>query len=407
MTGLPLRIEHGSPPHWVIRALWAAGTIAFVLYIPTKTQTGTILDMTLAFQLAVAALSLNLVMGYGGIVSLGHSAFFGLGGYTSAVLIDKYGWSQGWTVYVSVLLGFAVGCVVSLPALRLRGVYLALVTLGVAVLFPTLIVWRKLAWLTQGARGINSIAYKDIPNWPLFPELRKNADDRAVFMYWLTVIALVLSYLVCRGIVKSRVGRSLVAIRDNHTAAAVMGVNLARTTTLVFGVSAAMCALVGSLFAIGGNLASPGLRNFTLIGSITFVLVMVLGGAATLWGPIVGAIVYVYLETTTREAGAASGADKGALANITDWLFGWLTGSPASLILAIVLLIMMFVAPFGIVGLLRRLAAHVVHIVPSPPGGGSSVQPAGATEPDVEFVPADPFDPGPSNTGPSITGGDP
>ena len=112
---------------------------------------------------------------------------------------------------------------------------------------------------------------------------------------------------------KSRVGRSLIAIRDNETAAAVMGVNLARTKTLVFGVSAAMCALVGSLFAIGGNLASPGLRNFTLIGSITFVLVMVLGGAATLWGPIVGAIVYVYLETTTREAGAASGADKGAL----------------------------------------------------------------------------------------------
>ena len=134
---------------------------------------------------------------------------------------------------------------------------------------------------------------------------------------------------------------------------------------------------------------------------------MVLGGAATLWGPIVGAIVYVYLETTTCEAGSATGADKGTLASVTDWLFSWLTGSPASLILAIVLLIMMFVAPFGIVGLLRRLAAHVVHIVPAPPGGGDEAAARGATEPDVEFVPADPFDPGPSNTGPSITGGDP
>lgn len=406
MSALPLRIEHGSPSHWVIRVLWAAAAIAFVLYIPTKTQTGTILDMTLAFQLAVAALSLNLVMGYGGIVSLGHSAFFGLGGYTSAVLIDKYGWSQGWTLYVSLVLGFVVGCLVSLPALRLRGVYLALVTLGVAVLFPTLIEWKKLAWLTRGSRNINGIAYKDIPDWPLFPELRKNADGRAVFMYWLAVIALVLAYLVCRGIVKSRVGRSLVAIRDNQTAAAVMGVNLARTKTLVFGVSAAMCAVVGSLFAIGGNLASTELRYFTLVGSITFVLVMVLGGAATLWGPIVGAIVYVYVETTTREAGAAQGADQGSLASVTDWLFGWLTGSPASLILAIVLLVMMFVAPFGIVGLLRRLAAHVVHIVPAPPGGGTSLLPAAAAEPDLEFVPADPFDPGPS-AGPSITGGDP
>ncbi len=264
MINVPLRIDHGSPQHWAIRALWLAGTVAFLLYIPTKTETSTIIDMTLAFHLAVAALSLNLVMGYGGIVSLGHSAFFGLGAYTSAVLIDHYGWSQGWTLYISVLLGFVVGCLVSLPALRLSGVYLALVTLGVAVLFPALIKWRKLAWLTDGARGINSIAYKEIPNWPLLPELRKNADDRAVFMYWLAVIVLVVCYLVCRGIVKSRVGRSLIAIRDNQTAAAVMGVNLARTKTLVFGVSAAMCALVGSLFAIGGNLASPDIRNFTL-----------------------------------------------------------------------------------------------------------------------------------------------
>ena len=263
---------------------------------------------------------------------------------------------------------------------------------------PRCIKWRKLAWLTDGARGINSIAYKEIPNWPLLPELRKNADDRAVFMYWLAVIVLVVCYLVCRGIVKSRVGRSLIAIRDNQTAAAVMGVNLARTKTLVFGVSAAMCALVGSLFAIGGNLASPDIRNFTLIGSITFVLVMVLGGAATLWGPIIGAIVYVYLETNTREAGAATGPGKSWFARATDWLFSWMTGSPASFILAVVLLIMMFVAPFGIVGLLRRLTAHVVHIVPAPPGG-TKVPPDGMDESDLEFVPADPFDPGPSNTG--------
>jgi branched-chain amino acid transport system permease protein len=351
----------------------------------------------LAFHLAVAALSLKLVMGYGGIVSLGHSAFFGLGGYTSAVLIDHYGWSQGWTLYISVLLGFVVGCVVSLPALRLQGVYLALVTLGVAVLFPAMVKWRKLAWLTDGARGINSIAYKDLPDWPLLPELAKNADDRAVYMYWLAVLALVGAYLVCRGIVKSRVGRSLVAIRDNQTAAAVMGVHLARTKTLVFGVSAALCALVGSLFAIGGNLASPDIRNFTLIGSITFVLVMVLGGAATLWGPIVGAIVYVYLETSTREAGAATGGG-GWFSQAVDWLFGWMTGSPASFILAVVLLVMMFVAPFGIVGLLRRLAARVVHIVP-PPTGGTKVPADGDEETDDEFVPADPFDPGLSTAG--------
>lgn len=401
---MTVRVHQNSAVHWGLRAVWALATVAFILYIPVKTETSTILDMTLAFQLGVAALSLNLVMGYAGIISLGHSAFFGLGGYTSAILIDHYGWSQGWTLYISVLLGFVVGCLVSLPALRLRGVYLALVTLGIAVLFPALVKWPKLAWLTGGARGINGIAYKEIPDWPILPELGKNADGRAVFMYWLTIIALVLSYLVCRGIVKSRVGRSLIAIRDNETAAAVMGVNLARTKTLTFGVSAAMCALVGSLFAIGGNLASADIRNFTLIGSITFVLVMVLGGAATLWGPVVGAIVYVYLETTTRSAGAATGPDQSTLERTIDWAFGWMTGSPATLILSVLLLIMMFVAPFGIVGLLKRLAARVVVIVPSPAGraGRTTLGLASSEDLDlgVETVEAtDPFEPGPSTPG--------
>ena len=118
-------------------------------------------------------------------------------------------------------------------------------------------------------------------------------EGRAVFIYWLAVLLLVISYLVARGLVKSRVGRSLVAIRDNETAAAVMGVPRARTKTVVFGISAAMCAIAGSLSTIRLNLASPDIRNITLIGSITFLLIMVLGGAATLWGPIVGALAYV------------------------------------------------------------------------------------------------------------------
>ena len=86
-----------------------AATIAFVLYIPTRTETGTIGDMTLAFELAAVAMALNLVMGYGGIVSLGHSAYFGLGAYTMAVLVDHYGWTQGWTFYVAAVFGFVSG----------------------------------------------------------------------------------------------------------------------------------------------------------------------------------------------------------------------------------------------------------------------------------------------------------
>ena len=136
--------------------------------------------MTLAFELATVAMALNLVMGYGGIVSLGHSAYFGLGGYTMAVLVDHYGWSQGWTLYIAAVFGFVVGCLTSLPALRLKGVYLALTSIGLAVLFPQLVKWQKLEWLTDGARGIDDLQYDDIPEWPILGELRRTPRARRV-----------------------------------------------------------------------------------------------------------------------------------------------------------------------------------------------------------------------------------
>jgi branched-chain amino acid transport system permease protein len=344
-----------------------AATVLLVLYVPTRAQVGTIVDMTLALQLATVAIALNLVMGYGGMVSLGFSAYFGLGGYTMGVLVDHYGWSQGWTIYVAVVLGFVVGCLTSLPALRLKGVYLALTSIGIAVLFPQLVKWKKLTWLTGGARGINDLQYDDIPEWPILGEL-SGRRGRAVFMFWLAVIVLALSYLVCRGIVKSRIGRSLIAIRDNETAAAVMGVNRSRTKTLVYGLAAAMTAAAGALFGIGLNGINADLPMFTLVGSITFVVIMVIGGAATLWGGIVGAVLYVIVESRTREWGS----DREGLVGL---LFGWLKGSPATLILAVLLLVLMFVAPFGILGLLKRLAAKVAVIVPAPAGTRSSVVP--------------------------------
>ena len=144
--------------------------------------------------------------------------------------------------------------------------YLALITLGLAVLFPQLVKWQKLEWLTDGARGIDDLQLRRRSRRGRSSASSTAGDGRAVFMYWLAVIVMVLSYLVCRGIVKSRVGRSLIAIRDNDTAAAVMGVDLARTKTLVFGLSAAMRAVAGSLFGIGLNVVNPDLPHFTLVG---------------------------------------------------------------------------------------------------------------------------------------------
>jgi branched-chain amino acid transport system permease protein len=145
-----------------------------------------------------------------------------------------------------------------------------------------------------------------------------------------------------------------------------MGVNRARTKTLVYGLAAAMTAVAGALFGIGGNLVNADVPLFTLIGSITFVVVMVIGGGATLWGPLIGALLYVFVNNRTREWGADSEGLIGAA-------FGWLKSSPATFILAALLLVLMFVAPFGVVGLLKRIAVKAAVVVPSPAGSRSSV----------------------------------
>ncbi|MET0146053.1 MAG: branched-chain amino acid ABC transporter permease [Ilumatobacteraceae bacterium] len=379
---MPIQVKQSSPGHWVIRLVWAAAVVGVVLYIPARTQLGTVGDITVAIEFAIAAISLNLVLGYTGIISLGHSAFFGIGMYTTAILVVEYGWSPGWTFYMAAAVAFVVGCAVALPALRLSGIYVALVTLSLAVLFPILVKWNKLEWLTSGPAGINGVAYEEIPTWPFVGELR--GRESAKFFYWLGIVLLVIAYLVSRGIVKSRVGRSLIAIRDNQTGAAVMGVNPALAKTLVFGISAGVCALAGSLSALRISLANPDNITISLIGSITFLLVMVLGGAATLWGPIIGALVYVLIDTRTRKAGTSG---EGIINTVFNEWLNFKT-SPASFVLAVIILIVVFVAPFGIVGLLKRLANHVIVIVPRPAGHAGDV-PVLATEAsaDVEEAP--------------------
>lgn len=357
-----MKIKEGSLQHWIFRLAGVVIIGLAVVWVPTQMSTSRIGQFSDAFVLIIAAMSLNLVLGFTGQISIGHSAFFGIGGYTAAILIKDHGWSPGYTFYVAAVVAFVVGCLIALPALRIRGVYLALVTLAVAVLFPTLVKWKKLAWLTGGAKGIDSARYEDLPVWPILGEL-KGRDGRAVFGYWLAFIVLVITYLVCRGLVKSRFGRSLVAIRDNETAAAVMGVNLTTTKVLVFGISASLCSLAGVLATLRTGVVTPEGQYVTLLGSIVFLLIMIVGGAGTLWGPIVGGLVYVWLDNTTRGFGSNSDG-------VIGFLFGWADQSPATLILGVGLVLIMFLAPYGLVGLIKKTSVRFLVIVPKPAGRG-------------------------------------
>lgn len=362
-----LKIPENGAGHWALRLVGFALIVMAAIYVPTQMSTGTIGKFNEAFILIIAAMALNLVLGYTGLISIGHSAFYGIGAYTTGILVQRYGWGHGMTFFAAAAIAFAFGCLLALPALRIKGIYLALVTLAVAVLFPTLMRWKKLEWLTGGAKGIDSVKYDELPELWLLGEL-KGREGRAVFAYWLALLVLVISYLVCRGIVKSRMGRAMVAIRDNETAAAVMGVNLATTKTLAFGISAGVCALAGCLSTSRTGVVTPDSIYLTLLGSIVFLLVMVVGGAGTLAGPIVGGLLYVFLDNYTREQGEAN-------EGIVELLFGWADTSPATMILAFALILLMFVAPFGLVGLFRRLCRKLVVVVPAPVTGAPPLAP--------------------------------
>jgi branched-chain amino acid transport system permease protein len=351
-----LKIKEGSLQHWAIRIVGFALLALIVVYIPTQSETARIGQFASAFTLIIAAMSLNMVLGFTGQISLGHSAFFGIGGYTAAILIRDHGWSPGYTFYAAAVIAFIVGCLIGLPVLRIRGAYLALVTLAVAVLFPTLLRWKKLEWLTDGAKGIDSVKYDELPVWPILGEL-KGRDGRAVFSYWLGLLVLVIVYLVCRGLIRSRVGRSLIAIRDNETAAAVMGVNVTRTKVLIFGISASMCSLAGVLATLNSGVVTPDGQYVTLLGSIIFLLIMVVGGAGTLSGPIIGGLVYVWLDNATRGIGTDS-------SGVLGFIFGWTDQSPATLILGLALIVIMLFAPTGLMGLLRKLTRRIVSVTP-------------------------------------------
>jgi branched-chain amino acid transport system permease protein len=382
MSAPIVTIREGSVANWAVRLVAAAVLAAAVLWIPTRGSAGLISTTTEALTLMCAAMALNLVLGYTGQISIGHSAFLGIGAYTTGILVSRWGLSPWLTFPVAFVAAFAIGVVVSFPASRIKGVYLALVTLALGLVFPSILTWKKLAWLTGGGSGLpmtdstmqttgfdigllkkGKLQYIEVFGWDPFGDLRK-PEAKAALYFWIAIVVVVVVYLACRGVVKSRIGRSLVAIRDNETAAAVMGVDLVATKAFVFGLSAGLCALPGCVVAIRtGSISPEGIASLTVKGAITFLIVMVIGGAGSLWGPVVGALLYVVVTDKTGEW-----ATDTAIPGVLRPLFAWADIPPADGIFAILLILLMFVAPRGLVGMWRQYLPRVVRVVPRPAG---------------------------------------
>ncbi|MGJ6966924.1 branched-chain amino acid ABC transporter permease [Streptosporangium sp. G11] len=365
----PITVRAGSPAHRGLRVALLA-VAALLLVAGSYAEPFRVGQFTSVLIFAIAISGLNLATGYTGLLSIGHSAFFGLGAYTTGVLVVSYGAAPMSTIPVAVALCFLLGLVVGLPALRIRGLYLALVTLAVGVAFPEIV--RRFEDFTGGAAGL-VIRSRQLgpPEWTGL-----TVGQRGLWLYWVSVAALVLVLVLIRNLTRSRLGIAMIATRDNEIAAAASGVRLATIKTGVFGVSGAVTGLAGSLFAMYVGALSPD-GSFTLLKSIELITGLFLGGAATLFGPVVGALAVVYLPYFTSDL--ASG-------HVSGVLFG-------AILIAIV-----FLMPQGIAGVLGRLAGRVVHIGPAtgdgrraapppdeapPPGGvpspGGAAPPGGGT----------------------------
>jgi branched-chain amino acid transport system permease protein len=269
-----------APTSARLRAGALAAVAVFALAVPFMFSSYRVGQFTLVLTYAIAVLGLNLLVGYAGQVSLGHGAFFALGAYTAAILITDAGFPHLLAVPVAALIGLAAGLLFGLPTLRLRGIYLALVTLALAVAVPPII--KRLDGLTGGSQGINTAQ----PDAPGFLGL---AQDQ--YVYLLTLAFAIPMFLLIANLLRSRVGRALLTIRDNETVARSMGVNLTIFKTGAFAVSASYGAAAGALFVFNVGFVSP--EAFTLVLSISFLAAVVVGGLATVSGAVLGALFIV------------------------------------------------------------------------------------------------------------------
>ena len=267
---------------------------------------------------AIALLGLNILTGYNGQISLGHGAFYALGAYTTAIMIDKWNVPYGWTIPVAGLLCLAVGFLFGIPALRLEGLYLALATFALALAVPQILKYFE-HW-TGGSQGI-VLSKPDPPRG-----LGLSPDQ---WLYFVTLGVVVVLFVLGANLLRGRTGRAIVAIRDNPIAAQAMGVNGALYKSLTFGVSAAYTGVAGALSALAIAFVAPDAFNVFL--SITFLVGIVIGGLASISGAIFGALFIQFVPNWAQEISKAA-----------PWA-----------IYGIFLIVFMYVMPRGIAGSLR------------------------------------------------------
>jgi branched-chain amino acid transport system permease protein len=310
------------------RAAKAAGlliVLAVACALPFVVSGFRLYQFSQVFIYAMALLGLNILTGYNGQISLGHGAFYALGAFTTAILIDKAGVNYALTIPIAGLLCLVVGFLFGIPALRLEGLYLALATFSLALAVPQILKYFE-HW-TGGSQGI--VLSKPRAPWGL-------PLTRDQWLYYLTLAVLIVLFVLGRNLLHGRVGRALVAIRDNPIAAEAMGINSALYKSLAFGVSAAYTGVAGALSGVVVAFVAPDTFNVFL--SITFLVGVVIGGLASISGAIFGALFIQFVPNWAQDISKAA-----------PWA-----------IYGIFLIVFMYVMPHGISGSLRLAWSRLV-----------------------------------------------
>ena len=285
-----------SPWFWVL----AIAIIAVVLLAPFLVKNYRVFQFNLVLIYAIALLGLNILTGYNGQISLGHGAFYAVGAYCGAILMVQFGWPYWATLAPAALVCFVVGFLMGFPALRLAGHYLALATLALAWAVPQLLKHKALEHWTGGVQGI--VINK--PDPPFSMTLFDNPLSQDRWLYYVSLLVTVVMFVIAWNLLRGRVGRALIAIRDHPVAAAAMGINLPVFKSTTFGVSAAFTGVAGSMSTVVVAFVAPD--SFSPFLSITLLVGVVIGGLASIPGAIFGAIFIQFVPNIADEISKAA-----------------------------------------------------------------------------------------------------
>jgi len=309
---------------WRLAAL-AAGLVVLAI-VPFVTKNFYIFQITLAIIYAIAILGLNLLTGFNGQFSLGHSAFYAIGAYTAAIMMDGFDVNYVWTLPAAAVVCFIFGFLFGLPALRLEGVYLALATFALAIAIPQMLKSSPVEHWTGGVQGITIIK----PDAPF--GLPLSSDQ---WLYIFTIVVAVVMYVCASNLVKSRTGRALIAIRDHPIAASAMGINVSLYKSLTFGVSALYTGIAGALGAIAIQFVAPDSFTFTL--AVALFVGLVVGGVGSIGGTLFGGLFVLFVP------------------NIAEQVSKGLAGA----VYGVILIAVIYLMPSGAAGFVRLIASRL------------------------------------------------